>query len=74
MKILDSLFLTGKWSTIFVLIENGIGEKSVRMGHHTPGYFPDQDIKEVADWGEKLTFAQAAGFFPTLDEKDYKKS
>ena len=56
-----------------ILIENDIGEQSARIEIIT---YPMDELlssRYISQYGAKLTYKQASGFFDNLDELKYKK-
>lgn len=80
MKILAVEWRSAKDTVGFVLMENEIGEQSVRVGKTKPN--PDypfvaplhDDVRYIAYNGAKLSFKEAQAFFPWIKEENYKKS
>jgi len=54
-----------------VVYENEFGKQRGYIGVHCWGNSEDEDAEYIRDWGVKLSFAEAKGFFPKLDEKKY---
>ncbi len=74
-KILGIEWRNARRNVGFVLIENDIGEQSVRVGCAEPfSVDEEQDINMIVDYGSKLSFNEAKGFFPHIEEKKYKKN
>lgn len=73
-KIISVEWRSANGTVGFVLIENSIGQQSVRVGGVQPGSFNSAlDARHIADHGAKLSFDEAVGFFPDLDPKKYKE-
>lgn len=70
MKILQTIWITGRDTIGVVLIENEIGQQSARIGIANTGS-ETTDITHIVEWGAKLTEEQAAGFFNQIT--NYKK-
>ena len=52
------------------LTENEVGKKRVYVGV-MEGADEDADAETIAQWGAKLTFDEAKGFYPELNAEEY---
>lgn len=70
-EIIKWLWFSGQETVGVILYRNGMGKYRVVMG---PAHFNRQeaDVQYIADYGAKLTYKQAVGFFPELKEEEYK--
>lgn len=77
MRILKVEWRSALDTVGIVLIENDMGQQSAKIGvaNHIMMLSIDEeaDALYIAENGAKLTFNEARGFFPDLDEKKYKK-
>jgi|WetSurMetagenome_2_1015567.scaffolds.fasta_scaffold200679_2 hypothetical protein len=69
-KILSWTWRSARDSVGIVLIENDIGEVSARIGV-AKGNPELSDAEYIAEWGAKLSYNEALGFFPYLQKTDY---
>ena len=65
-----SRFIGGRTTICIVVIENDINQISARIAT-VAGTYEEYDLQSTADWGSKLSFQEAAGFFPVLFQPEY---
>ena len=71
MNILQSIWITAQTTIGVVLYENDVNEQQGVISA-VDGFNEESDRQHVADYGAKLSFAQAKGFFPDIKEENYK--
>ena len=71
-KIVDIVWIGGGTTIGVVLCSDDITQKYSARIASVRGEDEDVDAKCVKDWGTKLTFTQAKGFFPKITEEEYK--
>lgn len=70
IKVLQSEWRSGVDSVGIVLGELGSGQKQAYIGV-SKNTTPEADAQHIANWGCRLSFAEAKAFFPELLIEEY---
>lgn len=72
MKITNMEWRTGLDTVGIILCEDEFDKKQRAYLGNCKGLIEKKDAEHIRDWGSKLTFREAKGFFPFIKEENYK--